>query len=148
LVILVCIRLSKTQPSVLIMVPIALLVGFLTFRTLKRFSLSLLDQVIDCGDHLLLKRGKLEDTVPFSDIAEVIFVPNSCWPLNKIKGTPISSPRVCLKFKTPNHFETTAIFVPALDLSLNPLRSLHRFAEKVNEVSIDPIILTCKKGIG
>jgi uncharacterized membrane protein YobD (UPF0266 family) len=60
------------------------------------------DDVFDCGDHLLVKKSGLEDTVPFSNIVKVNFSKN---PQN-------ISAQITLRLASPGKFGTEISFAP------------------------------------
>jgi hypothetical protein len=74
LVIFMCTLFSKNQPLVLLVLLLPLVLAVIAFWTLRRYTFPLLDKVVDRGDHLLLKRGKQEDTLQLTDIVEVVFM--------------------------------------------------------------------------
>ena len=84
----------------------------------------LMDEVYDCGDYLLLKRGGQEDTVPLSNINYVRF--------SNARGG--GQPRITLILDVPGKFGSEILFVPPQNL-LTPRRN--RVAEnlvaRVNE---------------
>ncbi len=150
LMIFMCSLFSKSQPLALLVVLFPLVLGVIAFWTLRRYTFPLLDKVVDGGDHLLLKRGKQEDTLQLTDIVEVVFMTNTARHLGlQSQGFSlnlVNLPRVFLTLKTPSVFGATVVFVPVLELNLTPLGPLHQLIEKINSVSVDPITLTYATG--
>lgn len=87
----------------------------------------LLDEVYDCGDYLLIKKGGQEDTLPLSNINWVRFS-------NTRNG---SQPRIQLILDAPGKFGTELLFVPPLNIQNLLTPRTNRVAEdlvaRVNE---------------
>jgi hypothetical protein len=81
------------------------LLGFLLFRFL---DWPLADAVYDGGDHLLIRRGGVEESVPLSSIKEVL------------DWTFFRPPRITLRFDTPGKFGPKIAFLPATGVTLSP----------------------------
>jgi hypothetical protein len=87
----------------------------------------LMDEVYDCGDYLLIKKGGQEDTLPLSNINWVRFS-------NARNG---SQPRIQLILDAPGKFGTELLFMPTPNLQnlLTPRtnRVADDLAARVNE---------------
>ena len=70
------------------------------FWGIRRFVWSMVEEVTDCGDHLLAKRGDLEDKIVLRDIEDVIDRPY---------GRP---PRIIVKLGVESAFGWRLVFVP------------------------------------
>jgi hypothetical protein len=51
------------------MVPLCILIGFWVYFLQKGRFFSIVDEVVDCGDHLKVRRSRTEVVIPFSAIA-------------------------------------------------------------------------------
>ena len=78
----------------------------------------LADEVLDCGDHLLVRRGGIQDRVFFSDIADVE------------TSSSVSPSRIILCLVMPTKVGTRVAFTPAAANSLNPFVK-NRLAEEL-----------------
>jgi hypothetical protein len=58
------------QPVVHLL-PLGILTGFWLYFLQKARFLSIADEVADCQDHLLVRRGRTEEMIPFSAISSV-----------------------------------------------------------------------------
>ena len=67
---------------------------------MKIFIWNLADEVYDCGDSLLIRRGGMEESVPFSNIENVALA---------LFSRP---PRITLRLATPGRFGRTIVFTP------------------------------------
>jgi hypothetical protein len=67
---------------------------------MKLFIWNLADEVYDCGDSLLVRRGRIEESVPFSGIKDVALA---------LFSRP---PRITLKLVTPGKFGRAIVFTP------------------------------------
>jgi hypothetical protein len=56
------------QPIIHI-VPLCILIGFWAYFLQKARSFSIVDEVVDCGDHLNVRRARTEIVIPFSAVA-------------------------------------------------------------------------------
>jgi hypothetical protein len=81
-----------------LIVPVAM-AGF-GYLILRRFVFDLLDEVWDAGDHLVLKKGGLEDRVPLTNI------------MNVSSTVAINPPRVTLTLRQPCRFGREVTFSP------------------------------------
>jgi hypothetical protein len=69
---------------------------------------SLADEVRDGGDYLLVKRGRLEDRIAFSDI------------MNVSASVMVNPPRITLRLARPSKFGDEVTFSPIRSMTLNP----------------------------
>jgi hypothetical protein len=67
---------------------------------MKLFIWNLADEVYDCGDSLLVRRGGIEESVPISGIEEVALA---------LFSRP---PRITLRLATPGKFGDAIVFTP------------------------------------
>jgi hypothetical protein len=58
------------QPIVHV-VPLSILIGFWVYFLQKARLFSIVDEVVDCGDHLNVRRARTEVVIPFSTIVSV-----------------------------------------------------------------------------
>ena len=100
---------ATRQSPVFFVVPCLMAaIGFVVFR--KMFWV-LADEVQDGGDHLVVRRGSDQVTVPLSDI------------MNVSATTNMNPPQVTLRLATPCRLGTELVFSPATGFfSLNPFR--------------------------
>ena len=85
----------KQAPMLLVVVCVMSVIGYYQTKTLRR---NLVDEVFDCGDSLLLRKGNEEDAIPLSNIANVNFTARPS--------------RITLTLTTPGKFGTEVAFVP------------------------------------
>jgi len=85
----------QQAPIFLVIVAVMAVIGYFQTKTLRR---NLVDEVYDCGDSLLLRKGGEEDTVLLSNIANVNF------------STRPS--RITLTLSAPGKFGSEVAFVP------------------------------------
>lgn len=95
--------------------PLALLALFLAWVLARARILALVDEVIDCGDHLQVRRGSAQDLVPFAQVAAVDVV------------TAHRLHRVSLRLRTPTRFGSRIDFWPPASLWGN-VGAVERFA--------------------
>ena len=88
-------------------IPSVLVLLFLFF-VYPRLVLALADEVYDGGDYLLVKRGRLEDRIPLSDI------------MNVSVSTLVNPPRITLRLAKRSRFGDEVVFSPPKPLTLNP----------------------------
>jgi hypothetical protein len=89
----------ETSPMLLIAVGGIGLYGVCAMASSQR---DCMDDVFDCGDHLLVRKNGEEDTVPFSNIVNVNF-----W-----KNPQNISARISLTLASPGKFGTEIVFAP------------------------------------
>jgi hypothetical protein len=95
----------KKAPPVLV-VPCALaIVGYVV---MKKLVWDLMDEVYDCGDHLLVKKGDEEERIPLSSI------------INVGASIGVNPPRISLRLATPGRFGDEVVFSPVRTFTLNP----------------------------
>ena len=89
----------ETSPMLLVAVGALAVYGVCSMRASRG---DCVDDVFDCGDHLLVKKSGEEDTVPFSNIINVNFSKN---PQN-------ISAQITLRLASPGKFGTEISFAP------------------------------------
>jgi len=89
----------ETSPMLLVGVGVMAVYGVCSMLTSRQ---NCVDDVFDCGDHLLVKKAGEEDTVPFSNIINVNFSKN---PQN-------ISAQITLRLASPGKFGTEISFAP------------------------------------
>ena len=89
----------ETSPMLLVGVGVLAVYGVCSIRASRG---DCVDDVFDCGDHLLVKKSGEEDTVPFSNIINVNFSKN---PQNL-------SAQITLRLAAPGKFGTEISFAP------------------------------------
>jgi hypothetical protein len=94
-------------PSLLVGMGIAALFGVVNHYHTKAIRRNLVDAVFDCGNSLLLRRGREEETVPFSNIANVNFMTEPA--------------RITLQLSTPGKFGGEVAFIPPPQLYFGPI---------------------------
>lgn len=96
--------------------PLVLLAGFWVYFIGRMRIVALADEVIDCGSHLQVRRGAVQDLVPLSTIAsaEVLTV-------HRLH-------RISLRLRAPTRFGERIEFWPPASLWGN-LRAVQRFAQ-------------------
>jgi hypothetical protein len=62
---------SLLAEPVVHIVPICILIGFWVYFLQRARFFSIADEVVDCGDHLKVRRGGAEVNIPFSSISAV-----------------------------------------------------------------------------
>ncbi len=92
-------RAYETSPMLLVAVGVMAVYGVFSVWTSRR---DCVDEVFDCGDHLLVKKSGEEDTVPLSNIINVNFSKN---PQN-------ISTQITLRLASPGKFGTEISFAP------------------------------------
>ena len=91
-------------------------VGFMTVIGVyytKSSLQALVDEVYDCGDFLLVKKGKEEDRISLSNIINVDFSLN------------VKPLRITLTLATPGKFGSEISFAPPPQIYLSPLPKSH-----------------------
>ena len=91
---------GAAMPAVLIVCVLAVIYPKLVW--------SLADEVLDGGDYLLVKRGRLEDRIAFSDI------------MNVSASVMVNPPRITLRLARPSKFGDEVTFSPLRSMTLNP----------------------------
>ena len=86
----------------------AILVAILLAFIYPRLVWSLADEVYDGGDYLLVKRGRIEDRIAFSDI------------MNVGVTTMVNPPRITLRLARRSKFGDEIAFSPQRTPTLNP----------------------------
>ncbi len=78
----------------------------------RRFVWSMIDEVTDCGDYLLAKRGAVEDKIFLSDIEGVIDRPY---------GRP---PKAIVKLRAKSAFGWTVVFAMTTDKTVGGIENI------------------------
>ncbi len=91
----------------LLLIPVILAV--FGFFLLKKLAWDLADEVYDCGDHLLVRKGRDEENIALSNI------------MNVSASVLLNPPRVTLKLVQPGKFGYEIAFTPIKAFTLNPL---------------------------
>jgi hypothetical protein len=88
--------------------PLAILIGFWVYFLRKIPIYRTADEVIDCQDHLKVRRGRKEEAIPFSNIsaAEV--------------STALRLHQITVRLKSPSTFGDRFTFLPQASLWSNP----------------------------
>ena len=82
--------------------------GVVGFVLMKKLVWDLVDEVHDCGDYLLIRRGDEQERVPLSNI------------MNVSASTNTNPPRITLRLLKPGKFGAEIAFTPQVRFSLNP----------------------------
>lgn len=82
--------------------------AILGFALMKKLVWDLIDEVYDCGDHLLVRRGDEEERIPLSGI------------INVSSSVATNPPRITLRLATPGKFGNEISFSPVTTFTLNP----------------------------
>ena len=82
--------------------------GLLGYFLMKNLIFDLVDEVYDEGDFLLVKKGREEERVAFSNI------------MNVSASTLTNPPRISLRLVAPGKFGQEIVFSPYRPLTLNP----------------------------
>lgn len=80
------------------------------YLMLKHLVWDLADEVFDCGDHLLLRKGTVEERVSLADVTNIS------------ASILLNPPRVTLRLDRPTKLGSEIAFSPAAPVSLNPFR--------------------------
>ena len=86
----------------------AILIAILLAFIYPKLIWSLADEVYDGGDYLLVKRGRIEERIAFSDI------------MNVSVTTMVNPPRITLRLARPGKFGDEVAFSPQRTPTLNP----------------------------
>jgi len=97
--------LYKKAPQVLAIPIFLLAIGYVV---MKNLVWDLADEVYDCGDHLLIRKGGAEEKIPLSAI------------INVSASIALNPPRIALRLATPGKFGDEASFSPVRPFTLNP----------------------------
>jgi hypothetical protein len=81
-------------------IAVILLVAICGLVAMKLFLWNLADEVYDCGDSLLVRRGGVEESVPLADVTQVALA---------LFSRP---PRITLKLAKPGRFGRSIVFTP------------------------------------
>lgn len=91
---------GAAAPAVLIVIILAVIYPKLVW--------GLADEVYDGGDYLLVKRGRIEDRIAFSDI------------MNVNSSVMVNPPRITLRLARPSKLGDEVAFSPVRPMTLNP----------------------------
>jgi hypothetical protein len=89
---------------------VPLLMGVLGFVFMRRLLWDLADEVHDCGDALLIRKGGEQERIPLSGI------------MNVSATVLVNPPRITLRLVNPGRFGTEVAFMPLTHFSLNPFK--------------------------
>jgi hypothetical protein len=84
----------------------------------KILASDLADDVVDLGDSLVIRRGKVKDQVPLANLLRIE------------ASVAVNPPRMTLYFVTPSAFGSSVSFSPVSSRSLNPFAS-HPLVEEL-----------------
>ncbi len=109
-----------TEPThfMTVLMPIAMMV--FGFVIIKKFVWDLADEVLDGGDHLLVRKGDLEQKIYLSDIVNIEHIGMS------------SPPRVTIMWRTPGPLGTEVAFTAPV--SFNPFKRPKLVRELIERV--------------
>ncbi|HYB98691.1 MAG TPA: hypothetical protein VEC57_06095 [Candidatus Limnocylindrales bacterium] len=96
---------GRERPMLFVIPTVMAAFGFVTTRKLVG---DLADEVYDCGDFLLFKRGGEEERIALSDVMNVSIT------------TLVNPPRITLRLAAPCRFGDEIAFSPIVGLRLNP----------------------------
>jgi hypothetical protein len=103
------------------LVPVLLAVVVLVFQ---RFLVSeLADQVVDLGDHLVVKRGLQTERIPLSSIVEVT------------ESVGVNPPAITLRLAKPSKFGRLVSFTPISSARFNPVAE-HSLVSELRDRSL------------
>ena len=89
---------------------VPLLMGVLGYVFMRRLLWDLVDEVHDCGDALLVRKGDEEERIPLAGI------------MNVSATLLINPPRITLRLVNPSRFGAEIAFVPLMPFTFNPFR--------------------------
>jgi hypothetical protein len=89
-------------------IAVPVFMGVFGFFLMKKLMWDLADEVHDCGDSLLIRKGSDEERVPLSNI------------MNVSVSTNMNPPRITLRLVKPGRLGSEISFSPPFRLSLNP----------------------------
>ncbi len=92
-------------PPVVFAPLVLMVVGYVV---MKNLVWDLMDEVYDCGDHLLVRKGDEEERIPLSRI------------INVSASIAVNPPRISLRLATPGRFGDEVSFSPIRPFTLNP----------------------------
>ena len=93
------------EPMIIVVPIIMAVMGYFMF---KEMLWVLADEVYDCGDFLLIKKGPLEDNVYFSNV------------MNVSATTMMNPPHITLRLISAGRLGDRVTFAPETKFSLNP----------------------------
>lgn len=94
----------KQAPMFLVMPVVMFVFGFFLFR---HFVWDLADEVKDAGDHLIVRKGDVEDRIALRDIMN-------------ISVSITNPPRLTMRLRKPGKFGSEVVFTPIKNFSFNP----------------------------
>jgi hypothetical protein len=92
------------------------------------------DEVVDCGDHLKVRRGRAEEDIPFSKISLVEM------------STHVRIHRITVRLRELTRFGDKIEFLPQASLWSNPAgvqRVASGLAERANQATGEPTLKRC-----
>jgi hypothetical protein len=87
-----------------------LLMGVLGFVFMRRLLWDLADEVHDCGDALLVRKGGEQERIPLAGI------------MNVSATVLVNPPRITLRLVNTGRFGTEVAFMPLTHFTLNPFK--------------------------
>ena len=96
---------SRVPPTVFVLPVVMLAVGFLV---MKKLVWDLADEVLDGGDYLVVKKGRIEERVPLTNI------------MNVSATTMVNPPRIELRLAERGRLGDQIAFSPVKNATLNP----------------------------
>ena len=95
---------------------VPLLMAVVGFVVMRKFVWDLADEVFDCGDALLVRKGDREERISLSNI------------INVSMTVAVNPPRLTLRLDKPGRFGNEVVFSPETRFGLNPFAK-NRIAE-------------------
>ena len=99
---------EAVKDPLLVVVPLAIMA--LGFVLMKGLVWIVADEVLDLGDALLVRKGRLQQRVPLTDIRQVAVATN------------MNPPRITLRLDKPGELGSDIAFFSASGMTLNPFR--------------------------
>jgi hypothetical protein len=97
---------QRSPPATVLFAPVLMLVVLIV--VMKKLVWDLADEVLDGGDYLVVKKGRIEERVPLSNI------------MNVSATTMVNPPRIELRLVEPGRLGERIAFSPVKNASLNP----------------------------
>jgi hypothetical protein len=99
---------AAMKDPLLAVVPLAIMaLGFVLMKGLVWIAV---DEVLDLGDALLVRKGRREQRVPLAHIRQVVVATN------------MNPPRITLRLEKPGELGADIVFFSASGMTLNPFR--------------------------
>ena len=96
----------ETVPPTVLVTPVVMVI--LMYAVMKLVVWDLADEVRDGGDYLFVRKGRIEERIPLSNI------------MNVSASTLVNPPRIELRLVEPNRLGDRVIFSPTRGGTLNP----------------------------